>query len=195
MATFVPFTHWLPVRAEQLEFGRSKKEGMPKTKKKTVEVLETSSTVEVDTAMLKIDSELSNRGREPQGAVGDCSRGHGEPASVACRRASRRSPRRCRRARTRARRWVARAEVRGIALRAHVHCHVHRRCRSMHLRPLARMWRRSAVLWMLLRRGLSDLGPCGVGRQRGRHGRAQKGSECRAPVLLFRAMFVPRMCR
>ena len=34
MATFVPFTHWLPVRAEQLEFGRSKKEGMPKTKKK-----------------------------------------------------------------------------------------------------------------------------------------------------------------
>ena len=46
----------------------SKKEGMPKTKKKTVEVLETSSTIEVDTAMLKIDSELSNRGRESQGA-------------------------------------------------------------------------------------------------------------------------------
>ena len=80
MATFVPFTHWLPVRAEQLEFGRSKKEGMPKTKKKTVEVLETSSTVEVDTAMRKIVSELSNRGREPQGAVGDRSKGHGEPA-------------------------------------------------------------------------------------------------------------------
>ena len=49
MATFVPFTHWLLVRAEQMGFGRPKKLGMPKTKKKKVEVLEPSPTIEPDT--------------------------------------------------------------------------------------------------------------------------------------------------
>ena len=72
---FLPFTHQLLVRAEQMVFGRPKRVGMAKTKKK-VKVLETYSATEVDMVTLKIDSEPSNRGREPQGAVGARSRGH-----------------------------------------------------------------------------------------------------------------------
>ena len=40
-------THWLPVRTDQMVFGRPKRVGMPKTKKK-VEVAQTTSTIEVD---------------------------------------------------------------------------------------------------------------------------------------------------
>ena len=49
MAIFLPFTHWLLLRTDQMGFGRPKKVGMPKTKKKKVEVVETSSTIESDT--------------------------------------------------------------------------------------------------------------------------------------------------
>ena len=48
MAIFLPFTHWLPVRTDQMVFGRPKRVGMPKTKKKKVEVAQTTSTMEVD---------------------------------------------------------------------------------------------------------------------------------------------------
>ena len=48
MAIFLPFTHWLPVRTDQMVFGRPKRVGMPETKKKKVEVAQTTSTIEVD---------------------------------------------------------------------------------------------------------------------------------------------------
>jgi hypothetical protein len=58
---FLPFTHQLPVRAEQMVFGRPKRVDMAKTKKKKVKVLETYSATEVDMVTLKIDPEPSNQ--------------------------------------------------------------------------------------------------------------------------------------
>lgn len=76
MATFVPFTHWLLVRAEQMGFGRPKKLGMPKTKKKKVEVLEPSPTIEPDTVTTgDAPPSPAREAQPPQRAAGPSSPG------------------------------------------------------------------------------------------------------------------------